>query len=491
MVSRADFLKGAVAGGAGLALLSSIGCSGSVVAPNVVPSPGGIAWDSLAKLLSGRLVRPGDRGYAALALPNNLRYASTLPGGIAMCKDAADVSKSILWARENGVPLVARSGGHSYAGYSTTTGLMIDLTGMRSVSYDPGTGIATLGGGVRNIDAERAFRPLNVAVTHGRCFRVGVAGLVLGGGVGFNMRPNGLTCDQLIGTELVTADGAIHTVSQTEKANLLWACRGAGGGNLGINTSFEFQTYPVGPITVFDLEWSENQEQIFAALCRALESAPREVGCKISAERVGVGHGPILIRLLGQYNGPVDKMREILAPVYAIAAPYPGHMFHTSYWHGQDYISELGVPAYFQERSRFFQQAVSDEAVATAFKWLSHWPATAKAATFKLFQTGGVMNEVAPTASAFVHRNSVWLSSISLEWFESTTAAQLQTNLEWLDGFYQAIAPIAGGGAYQNFIDPSLADWKSAYYGENLARLEAIKRQVDPDHVFRFPEAIP
>ena len=127
------------------------------------------AWRELAQRLSGRLVRAQDAGYAELARPNNLRYASTLPAAIARCQDAAEVAQAILWCRENRVPLVARSGGHSYAGYSTTSGLMIDLSLMKAAQLDTSTGVVRVGGGARNEDIYRVLRAPNMAVTHGRC----------------------------------------------------------------------------------------------------------------------------------------------------------------------------------------------------------------------------------------------------------------------------------------------------------------------------------
>jgi hypothetical protein len=179
-------------------------------------------WDELAASLEGNLLRPGDPAFVARATPWALQYAGVLPGGIAQCTSAADVSTCLQWAQANHAPLVARSGGHSYGGYSTTTGLMIDVSLMNSVAVDEATGLATLGGGARNRNVYAACRPLGRTVTHGRCYDVGVAGLVLGGGIGFNMRAHGLTCDQLVATEIVLADGRILTCSEDENADLFW-----------------------------------------------------------------------------------------------------------------------------------------------------------------------------------------------------------------------------------------------------------------------------
>jgi FAD/FMN-containing dehydrogenase len=473
MIDRRGFLFGAVAiGAAGLGLLAA------------TPR---LPWEALRRRLSGSLVLPGAGGYATFASPNNLRYATTLPAGIARCKSAQDVSAAILWARENDVPLVARSGGHSYAGYSTTTGLMIDMREMIAVSFDEQTGVATLGGGARNANFIAHFKDRDLAITHGRCPSVGIAGLTLGGGIGFNMRAHGLTCDRLVATEMVTADGKIHALAGDDE--LLWASRGAGGGNFGINTSFQLQTYAVGPMTVFNLIWDEQPERIFAALVDALENAPTTLGSKVSAI-APTATSDIKIQLLGQLAGTPAQLREMLAGVYAIAEP-TGSVAREQYWKAQEALSEPGLAAYYQEKSRFFDQPIDHRAVATVFEWLRKYPKTAHEAAFKVFQTGGHVNDRQSHETAFVHRQSRWLSSIELYWTKDISGEALRANLDWLTAFYEAIVPIAKGGAYQNFIDPSLTDWKTAYHGANLPRLEAIKKRVDPTGVFGFPEAIP
>jgi FAD/FMN-containing dehydrogenase len=454
------------------------------------PKLSNLPWSELGRSLSGSLIRPRQNGYERLASSNNLRYRSVLPAGIALCADAKDVSTAILWGRKYGVPLVARSGGHSYAGYSTTTGLLIDVTMMRSFAFDRRTGTATLGGGSRNAEVFTNLPSLGVAITHGRCPGVGVAGLVLGGGIGFNMRRHGLTCDQLVETEMVASDGAVLRINATENSDLYWACRGAGGGNYGINTSFAFQTFPVGSLTVYNLTWDERPQEVFAALVAALERAPSAVGCKVTAEVKAGGQRKIQIQLIGQFAGTKAKLLEILQPAYAVATS-SGSIVETAYWQGQRLIGEAGEPAYYHERSRFFNQSFGDRAVATVFEWMGKQPGELPSRRFSLFQTGMRVNAVAPSATAFVHRTSHWLSTVALTWEEATPAAMVESNLAWQTNFHAAIVPIAKGGAYQNFIDPALESWKTAYYGANLPRLESMKRRIDPDRVFNFPEAIP
>lgn len=476
--SRREFVLSA----GGAALVGAAGLS--------FPQLSSLPWGELGRSLSGPLIRPRQSGYDRLALSNNLRYRFVLPAGIALCADAKDVSTAILWARKHGVPLVARSGGHSYAGYSATTGLLIDVTMMRSFAFDRRTGIAKLGGGSRNADVFARLPSLGVAITHGRCPGVGIAGLVLGGGIGFNMRGHGLTCDQLVETEMVAADGAVLKIDATQNPDLYWACRGAGGGNYGINTSFAFQTFPVGSLTVYNLAWDERPHDVFAALVAALERAPATVGCKVTAEVKAGSQRNIQIQLIGQIAGTKAELLDILQPAYVVAKPW-GNIDETAYWQGQRNIGEAGEPACYHERSRFFNQPFDDRAVATVFEWMAKQPGEIPSRRFSVFQTGMRVNAAAPAATAFVHRASHWLSTIALTWQELTPADMVQSNLTWQTNFYDAIVPIAKGGAYQNFIDPALDSWKTAYYAANLPRLESIKRRIDPDRVFRFPEAIP
>jgi FAD/FMN-containing dehydrogenase len=192
------------AGGAALARPVAEMAWGAQRAAN--PSPN---WDQLRRTLRGKLLRPGDVGYDEAIKIRNLRYAATHPAGVALVADAQDVSTAIAWARDNRVAMVSRSGGHSYAGYSTTPGLVINLKGMTRVTVDGTNGKMTIRGAATNQDVANAGKPAGLAIPGGQCPGVGVAGFVLGGGLGFYMREHGLGIDSLLATEIVTADGAV------------------------------------------------------------------------------------------------------------------------------------------------------------------------------------------------------------------------------------------------------------------------------------------
>jgi FAD/FMN-containing dehydrogenase len=295
-LSRRRFLRAAAGATLGAGLPAWLGGCASL------PESAAPAWKALAAALRGPLLMPGAVEFAERAAPWALQYAATLPQGIAQCANEADVRTCVLWARANGIDLVARSGGHSYAGYSTTTGLMIDVSAMHAVDIDPSTGVARLGGGARNRNVYAACRPFARAVTHGRCKEVGVAGLVLGGGIGFNMRAHGLTCDGLKATRIVLADGRTLACSEREHADLFWACRGAGGGNFGIHTEFTFETFPVGDYTVFELTWRDRFAEVFEALQAMALSAPDSLGMKLSV-KAEAGKPGLALSILGQLAG--------------------------------------------------------------------------------------------------------------------------------------------------------------------------------------------
>ena len=455
-----------------------------------LPTSRSQSWSSLAAGLQGPLLMPGNANFAAHAQPWALQYATALPQAIAQCASEEDVGTCLKWANSNNVPLVARSGGHSYAGYSTTTGLMIDVSAMNTVKVDAVSGIAVVAGGARNKHVYAACRPLERAVTHGRCRDVGVAGLVLGGGIGFNMRAHGLTCDSLIETRIVLADGRTLTCNASENADLFWACRGAGGGNFGVHTSFTFQTYPVGRYTVFDMQWTEQLIEVFAALQDMAMSAPNGLGMKLGVT-AQAGEAGLTLNILGQFAGSQADFLALLAPVFLVRKPRKSVVEERGYWDAQEFVSEDGAPEYSHERSRFVRGSLSATAIQTIFSSLREWPGTTVAATWKFFLMGGKIDDISPSDMAFVNRGYSMLSSIELEWTQADSFALLTKNQVWLSRFHERMAEYTSAHCYQNFIDPSQSDYLHAYYGENLPRLQAIKRKFDVTNLLRYPQSIP
>jgi FAD/FMN-containing dehydrogenase len=504
-VNRRRFLVGgsAVAVGAGLAPGFGRGfLAEAALARDVAHQPSEAAWRQLADKLSGPVLRANSFDLSQIAVPYNARYAGNLPDAIALCRSAEDVAFAITWCNENRFPLVVQSGGHSYAGCSMRKGgLMINLLLMRSAEMTNGN--LTVAGGMRNRDLYTLLEQNNSAVTHGRCPNVGAAGFLLGGGIGFNMRAHGLACDQLTTSEIVTADGKIRTIGPQASGidgDLYWACRGGGGGNFGINTSFTLATFPAEPLTVFNLTWTaatRRSDKVALALIAGLENAPLDLalGTRMSL------HAPhpkdrargsnVLVSLVGQLRGTPKALDDILAPAYAVAKPQQAMIWGDApYWAAQKLLEEVDGPIPFQERSAFVASGQAEKATAHTFHHLLTWPGTSGVGDLRFFQTGGKINDTDAKATAFAHRNSAWIMDVGLTWSPTDSAHAVVLSRDWQDRLYAAVRPFSTGGAYQNFIDPSLDDWRNAYYRENLGRLEEIKKKIDPGRVFAFPQAV-
>jgi hypothetical protein len=452
------------------------------------------AWKSLATNVRGGVLKPGDRGFAELTRPQNLRYDGITPLGVARPRDAAETFAAIAWARESGIPMVLRSGGHSYAGCSIVAGLIVHTGRMRGVRH-LGNGVVEIAGGALNGDVYRALAGARaeiggdgLAAPHGRCPGVGASAFLLGGGIGFAMRDLGLCCDLVQEIEIGLPDGQVVRASENENTDLFWALRGGGGGNLGVALRFTLHAVKAEPMTSFKLAWDRKVEDVFFRLARSLEGAPDRMGTRLSIEatRKGSPH-PNTIHLLGQLRGPEDEMRTILAPVFAVSAPTASTVQTTPYWQAQKFLSERGPPARYQETSRYCA-VLTDRIVEEVFRHCRAWPGTRSEAIFKMFQMGGRVRSIPAAATAYVHREAEWLTGTELNWTAEDTPAAVNANLAWQRDFHETCAALMPeGGSYQNFTDPGLADPATAYYGANLLRLREIKRRVDPDGVFSPP----
>lgn len=494
-ISRRRFMGfGAALMGGAIAERTFAALPGPLEPLSQAPAATAGAWRRLKQRLSGELIRHGQFGYTRLSTPNNQRYRHIKPAGIAVCTNAEDVATCLRWCQEENMPLATRGGGHSYAGYSSTHGLLISLSSLGGSTYDASSGRVTIGGGMLNGALYKALGGIGRSVTHGRCTGVGAGGFLLGGGIGFEMRAHGIGSDKLVSTEIVTADGAIRVANAASNADLFWACRGGAGGNFGINTAFTLETFPVDRIVVFDLSWRAAPDELIATVVRTLEAAPNQLGAKLYLEPYLAdgrhGEPALLLRIYGQFHGSEADLRDIFAPLTAAAKPGAATIETLPYWEGQYFLAEEGTPACYQSRSRFVDSSLPDAFIAVVRQWMNRWEPVQGGAYLSLFLTGGAINDVPADATAFVHRWSRWLFDLGIGWDPTQSPQSKRRAHRWQDGCYAALVPIAGGGAFQNFVDPSLEDWETAYYGSNLPRIRAIKRQYDPGNRFRFPQSI-
>ena len=481
-------------------------------APTATPSPAAADWTALGHDLSGPLVRPGESAYTVSKRLFDPRFDSLHPAGIAYCRNPHDVATCLAFVRKFGLPVAARCGGHSYAGWSSTSGLIVDVTRMSGVNVSGST--ATVGAGTRLIDFYNGLAAHGRGVPGGSCPTVGIAGLTLGGGIGVVARAFGVTSDNVQSLQIVTADGQVRTCNSSENSDLFWACRGGGGGNFGVVTSFTFRTHQVGQIVLFFLSWPWSQAaRVISAWQSWAPHAPDALWSNLHLAAAAGGSVPS-IQVGGTYLGSLSGAAAQLEKLYAAAGSHPSSPFMetTSWLHAMLVeagcasltVNQCHLPtqnpagklarASEYAKSDFFTKPLNSHGIGTLLAGVEKFqraggaPGAAGGIAFDAL--GGAVNRVAAGATAFVHRDALFDAQYTTTWPTGAAAAAVARQHAWQQSFWQSMRPYASGQAYQNYVDPALANWRQAYYGANLARLTQVKAKYDPNRVFTFPQAI-
>jgi FAD/FMN-containing dehydrogenase len=476
-----------------------------------VTPPNAAAWRSLASSLSGRLVLPADRGYATARELFDPRFDSTRPAAIAYCATARDVQRAVDFAREHGVRPIPRCGGHSYAGYSTGSGLVIDVTRMSTVKVTGST--AHVGAGTRLIDLYSGLSRAGRLVPGGSCPTVGISGLALGGGIGVVARKYGLTCDAIRSLNIVTADGRLLTCDSGSHSDLYWASRGGGGGNFGVVTSFTFAAHPIPELTLFTVDWPwAAAADALGGWIRWLRAAPDEVWSNF--QLLSAGSSGLIARSSGVLVGTKGTLTSLVNQLVSSAGSSPSSTFiggPDPYLHvmlveagcdgesvaqchlrSQKRAGTLKRSAY-AAKSAYISKPLPNAGLAAAADVVEHLhaehPGLGGGLAFDAY--GGAINRVRADATAFVHRDAICAIQATVTWGSVPSGPAFAAGEGWLSAAAQALSPYTTGGAYQNYIDPRLQHWQRAYYGSNLGRLTAVKRTYDPDDVFHFAQSIP
>jgi FAD/FMN-containing dehydrogenase len=448
-------------------------------------------WRTLRGLVAGELRLPGETGFGAAGSPVNRRFAATRPAAVLSAADAGDVARAVDWARAESVPLVARGGGHSYAGYSVSTGLVLDLRNLDSIRFDPDTGLVRAGGGTPTKALYAALRPYGVTIPLGNSDTVGIGGLTLGGGVTTISRAHGLTCDALVSTDVVLADGTRVTASARENPDLFWACRGGGGGNFGVNTSFTFRTRaaPAGSTCLVLWSWPHAVE-VLAAMQQIMLTAPDGFSARIGIARSAGDDG--VVSVVGHHLGPAAELRELLAPVLAAARADRVDIADRDFWDAATYLHHESAGGAFAVRTRCVPHAIGDAGLATLVRAVDKWPGSGNpdGAGAALFAWGGAISRVPVADTAFPHRDTRFLLGLDTSWTSDDPPELVRANLDWLHTLHAETGEFAPDASYVNFTDPDLDDWRQAYYGPNAGRLADIKRRYDPDRFFAFTQAV-
>jgi FAD/FMN-containing dehydrogenase len=493
---------------------SVLAAPGSVGAAPLAADPvTDAAWRAFGRTLTGTLVRAGSPAYDTAKRLFEPRFDSMHPQAVVECASVADVQRSISFARRHAIHIAPRSGGHSYAGYSGGPGMVIDVSRLSRVSVDQSTGVATVGAGARLIDIYAALAKTGRALPGGTCPTVGIAGLALGGGQGVLGRKLGLTCDVMTSVRMVAADGRrLHCDGQNEPG-LFWASRGGGGGNFGIATSFTFRTSLLTHLTTFTLEWPwADARDVLRAWQHWGPDAPDALwsDCHLIWRPTGAS-----VSVNGSFVGARSRLTSLIGALTSAVGSAPRHSFVNTLAYLDAMMLEAGcygksvaschLPSQTPSgslaresslvKSDFFNGPLSPAGITTVIDAVDRRgtnPTLRSAAGGLLLDAyGGAINRVPAAATSFVHRNAAFLGQYFVTLPNGASPQVTAANRSWLQAFWLRMRPQASGFAYQNYIDPDLADWQHSYYGTNLTRLVQVKRAYDPDNVFRSAQSIP
>jgi FAD/FMN-containing dehydrogenase len=454
-------------------------------------------WNALQGGVSGEVVLPSSPHYETARKPAIARFDDVLPQAVVLCGTPEDVSEVISFARRSGLRTTTRSGGHCFAGRSSTQGIVIDVTPMRSVSVSGG--VARLGAGARLGDVYDSLEEHGLTIPAGCGPTVGISGLTLGGGLGILGRKHGLTSDHLLGAQIVLADGRVVECDERRDEELFWALRGAGGGNFGVVTSLLFETIPAPAATSFHLIWSDTQApaaidawQAWAPFAADELAASLLLTASDEPERLPV------VNVFGAMLGTTSDAEEMLEGlvVRVGADPMMASLEHASYRETKRHLAEHGPgddrpQGHPFSKSEFFGQPLPTEVITALMDNLGEKRVPGQSRELDFTPWGGAYNRVRADDTAFVHRDELFLIQHSVVVDPKASAAEREAARSWLARSWALVRPWGSGRAYQNFPDPELEDWGHAYYGNNYDRLVRVKRRYDPEDFFRFRQSLP
>lgn len=449
--------------------------------------------DDFKSRLRGQLIQPNDAGYDEARKIWNAMIDKK-PGMIVHCAGAADVMASVAFARDHELLLAIRGGGHNIAGSALCDGgLVIDLSGMRSVRVDPDLRRAWVEGGATLADVDHEAQAFGLATPLGINSTTGVGGLTLGGGFGWLSRTLGLAVDNLVSADIITADGRRLKVSAGNEPDLFWAIRG-GGGNFGVVTSFEFQLHPVGPqITAGLIVYPfEQARQVLTQYRDYVNRMPAELAAWGVLRKApplpflpASVHGENVVVLAVFSPLKQDDIMGAIEPLRAFGQPvgeHLGSMPYTAWEQAFDPLLTPGARNYWKSHNL---TQLSDDAVDTLIRYAGTLPSPQCEIFLGLL--GGKASEPAPDATAYPHRNALYAMNVHARWTEPGDDAAC---IAWSRELFSAMAPHAAGSVYINFMTQEEGARISEAYGANYERLAQIKKRYDPHNLFRSNQNI-
>jgi FAD/FMN-containing dehydrogenase len=449
--------------------------------------------NALKARIRGTVLTEGDDGYAAARNVWNAMI-DRRPAMILRCAGAADVVQAVRFARDTVAVLSVRGGGHNIAGSAVCDGgVMIDLSAMKSVRIDPFARTARVEPGVTLGEFDREAQALGLVTPTGINSTTGIAGLTLGGGFGWISRRFGLTADNLLSADVVTADGELVRASERENPDLFWAIRG-GGGNFGIITSFEFRLHVLGPevmsgLIVYPLSQASDLLMRYREI---MARAPDELTCWVVMRSApplpflpAHMHGTGIIVFAACYAGPMDMAEVAMKPLREMGRPIADVIGPHSFAAWQSALDPLLTPgARNYWKSHSFTK-LSDGAIATLVEYAAKFPSPES--ELVCAQLGGAINRVPETATAYPHRDIGFVLNIHTRWREPTDDGAC---IAWARAAFKACEPFATGGVYVNFMPEEERDRVASAYLGNAERLSAIKAKYDPNNLFRINQNI-
>lgn len=450
---------------------------------------------AISERIRGRVIRPGDDEYDRARRVWN-GAIDRHPAMVVQCAGVADVVAAVRYAREHDVVVAVRGGGHNIAGFGTCDdGMVIDLSGMKAVRIDPAARTAWAQPGLvwRELDAEtQAF---GLAVTGGIVSSTGIAGFTLGGGIGWLQRRDGLTVDNLVGADVVTAAGELVRADERTDPELLWGLRG-GGGNFGIVTTFEYRVHPLGPEVMAGLVFYRAADlvPVIQGYRELMATAPDELTLFLVLRRAPAApflpaevHGQPVVAVVGCYAGPLDAGARALAPLKTLATPVADLMAPRPYTQMQSMLDASWVEGFGNYWKAEYVTGIPDAVLPILAEHLDG--ITSPLSDFKFAALGGAAGRVPPDATAFAHRGAPFVLNINARWALPDDA---EPHVAWTQRLWTAMQPFSAGGGYVNFLGAEGQDRVRTAYGEQTyARLVALKRRYDSDNTFRLNQNIP
>ncbi len=468
----------------------------STTTPSQATTAQGPPFADLVARMRGPVVLPGSPEYdSARAVYNAM--IDRRPAAVARCRDVADVVACVQFADRHGIDVAVRSGAHNAGGLGVADdALVIDLSPMRSTTVDPEAHTVRADAGCTWGDVDHATVAFGMATPSGFLSSTGVGGLTLGGGIGYLTRRFGLTVDNLLGADVVLADGSLVHADDSTHPDLLWALRG-GGGNFGVVTSFTFRCHDIGDHGViyggpvlYDIGDTREVMRWYREL---LPSLPEELSGWIGLLTIPPAPpfpenlwGRKAIGVVWCYTGPLDKAEDVTAPVRQFGHPLlvgMQEMPFTMLQQAFDALYPAGLQWYW--RSDFVSR-IGDDAIAVHEKYGAQLPTGHS--TMHLYPVGGAAARVAQDATAFAYRDGGWISVIV---GVDPDPANAQLITRWAQDYWEELHPLSAGGSYVNFLMSEGTDRVRAAYRGNFDRLQQVKRRYDPDNLFHVNQNIP